>query len=214
METVRRLRAPDGCPWDQEQTHQSLACCLIDECSELLEAIDHADMPHMREELGDVLCQIVMHAQIAEENGYFAFEDVARELNEKLVRRHPHVFGNEDALDDSESVLKRWDQIKALEKNRPKPKGIFKDLPPQLPALRYAADVLKKIDRNNISPKANLVRNNIEKPISSVDEHKMGEHLFQIVVKCKEAGIDPETALRCFTTQLVEEIESRARKTG
>ena len=113
METVRRLRAPDGCPWDQEQTHQSLACCLIDECSALLEAIDLADMPHMREELGDVLCQIVMHAQIAEENGYFAFEDVARELNEKLVRRHPHVFGNEDALDDSESVLKRWDQIKA-----------------------------------------------------------------------------------------------------
>ena len=196
METVRRLRAPDGCPWDQEQTHQSLACCLIDECSELLEANDHADMPHMREELGDVLCQIVMHAQIAEENGYFAIEDVARELNEKLVRRHPHVFGNEDALDDSESVLKRWDQIKALEKNRPKPKGIFKDLPPQLPALRYAADVLKQIDRNNISPNANLVRNNIEKPISSVDEHKMGEHLFQIVVKCKEAGIDPETALR------------------
>ena len=91
--TVARLRAPDGCPWDREQTHQTLTRCLIDECSELLDAIDRLDLPHMREELGDVLVQIVFHAQLAAERGEFDFDDVAREINEKLVRRHPHVFG-------------------------------------------------------------------------------------------------------------------------
>ena len=92
--TIARLRAPGGCPWDQEQTHASLVRCLIDECSELIDTIDRLDLPHMREELGDVLIQVIFHAQLAEEAGKFDLEDVAREVNEKLIRRHPHVFGD------------------------------------------------------------------------------------------------------------------------
>ena len=113
--TIARLRGPGGCPWDQEQTHASLVRCLIDEVSELIDTIDRADLPHMREELGDVLIQVVFHAQLAEEAGKFSLEDDAREVNEKLVRRHPHVFGT-GKLDTSEQVLVQWEQIKALEK--------------------------------------------------------------------------------------------------
>ena len=92
-EIVAKLRAPDGCPWDIEQTHRSLSRCLIEETSEVLETIDDLDMSAMREELGDLLLQVVMHSQIAEESESFDLEDVAREINEKLIRRHPHVFG-------------------------------------------------------------------------------------------------------------------------
>ena len=114
---MARLRDPGGCPWDQEQTHASLARCLIDETSELLETIDRADMPHMREELGDVLIQIVFHARLAEEAGLFNFEDVAHDISEKLIRRHPHVFGSDDGgIDSPDKVITQWDQIKLQEK--------------------------------------------------------------------------------------------------
>ncbi len=113
--TMARLRGKNGCPWDQEQTHQSLARCLIDECSELLETIDEGDMPHMREELGDVLIQVVFHALLAEEAGHFNFDDVAADINAKLVRRHPHVFGSEK-LGTSDQVIAQWEVIKAGER--------------------------------------------------------------------------------------------------
>lgn len=113
--TMARLRAPDGCPWDQEQTHASLVRCLIDEVSELIDTIDRDDLPHMREELGDVLIQIVFHSQIAAEQGQFTFDDVARDINEKLIRRHPHVFGS-GKLETSEQVIVEWEKIKAAEK--------------------------------------------------------------------------------------------------
>ena len=105
--TMARLRAPDGCPWDREQTHQTLARCLIDECSELLDTIDRNDLPHMREELGDVLIQVVFHAQLAAERGDFNFDDVAREINEKLIRRHTHVFGAAVAEDEGDGEGRR-----------------------------------------------------------------------------------------------------------
>ena len=115
LETMARLRAPNGCPWDQEQDHQSIAECLVDECSELLETIDNLDMDHMKEELGDVLLQVVFHSQLAKESEHFDFEAVAREVNDKLIRRHPHVFGDSSA-EDSEQVLHQWEEIKAREK--------------------------------------------------------------------------------------------------
>ena len=124
IQTMARLREPGGCPWDQEQTHASLVRCLIDETSELIDAIDRGDLPHMREELGDVLIQVVFHARLAEEAGQFTFDDVAREINEKLIRRHPHVFGS-GKLDTSEQVITQWDAIKATEKKNgpPAPSG-------------------------------------------------------------------------------------------
>src|SRR5208282_1854990 len=110
-EIVATLRAPGGCPWDREQTHASLRAGAIEEVYEMVEAIDSGDDRHFKEELGDLLLQVIMHAQIAGEEGRFDLEGIAAEVAEKLVRRHPHVFG-ETRLADSEAVLKQWDEIK------------------------------------------------------------------------------------------------------
>src|SRR5688500_12267537 len=149
--TMARLRAPDGCPWDQEQTHASLVRCLIDEVSELIDTIDRNDHAHMREELGDVLIQIVFHAQIAAEAGHFNFDDVARDINDKLIRRHPHVFGAAK-LETSEQVITEWEKIKATEKKHGPASGagLFKELPPRLPALMFAEAVWKQIEKKQL----------------------------------------------------------------
>ena len=138
--TMARLRASDGCPWDQEQTHATLVRCLLDEVSELIDTIDRGDYPHMREELGDVLIQIVFHAQIAAEKGVFDFEDVARDINDKLVRRHPHVFGEERAA-DAGAVLRRWEELKKEEraqKGESDGGSMLAGVPVSLPALARA----------------------------------------------------------------------------
>lgn len=112
---IEKLRAPNGCPWDREQTHYSLRPNMIEEAYEAVDAIDENDMPHLKEELGDVLLQVVLHSQIAKEEGAFDIEEVARELNEKLIHRHPHVFGNAK-INNSQDVLNAWDKLKAEEK--------------------------------------------------------------------------------------------------
>ena len=119
---VAQLRAPDGCPWDREQTHASLRGGLLEEAYEVVTAIDNADDENLREELGDLLLQSVFHAQIAAEEGRFDFDAVARGIAEKLVRRHPHVFG-EDHCADSTAVLRRWEEIKRAEKGGAAPKS-------------------------------------------------------------------------------------------
>lgn len=116
---VAKLRAPDGCPWDREQTHGSLRPNMLEEAYEAVDAIDENNPSHLREELGDVLLQVVLHSQIASENGDFNIEDVAKELNEKLIHRHPHVFGSAK-IDNSEDVLQAWDKLKAEEKTERK----------------------------------------------------------------------------------------------
>jgi tetrapyrrole methylase family protein/MazG family protein len=115
----RRLRGPDGCPWDKEQTHQTLSKYLLEEANEVVEAIEEEDVDHLVEELGDVLLQVFLHAQIGEDDGLFTMEDVIGALNEKMIRRHPHVFGDEQ-IDDPEEVLKQWQQIKKEEQNKKK----------------------------------------------------------------------------------------------
>lgn len=112
---IAKLRAPDGCPWDREQTHYSLRPNMLEEAYEAVDAIDEDDMSHLREELGDVLLQVLLHSQIASENGEFDIEDVAKELKDKLIHRHPHVFGNAD-IKTSDDVKKAWDKLKAEEK--------------------------------------------------------------------------------------------------
>src|SRR5690606_12776352 len=156
-QTIARLRGPGGCPWDQEQTHGSLVRCLIDEVSELIDTIDRLDFPHMREELGDVLIQVVFHAQLAEEMGKFDLEDVAREVNEKLIRRHPHVFG-EGHLETAEQVIRQWEQSKAQEKKNgvPAENGVFTPRPPRLPALMFAEAVWKQIEKNDLPVPSDL----------------------------------------------------------
>lgn len=213
-ETVAALRAPDGCPWDLEQTHQSLAVCLIDECCELVETLDSLDMDHMREELGDVLLQVVMHAQIANENGDFDFDSVCDEVNEKLIRRHPHVFGPDDLdLKDSTAVLKKWDEIKATEKKNGKQAAgtLFKNLPPVLPSLLYARDVFKQIRKKNLDPAGLIDGTSIQETATRLTEESAGKILFELAAACRLAGIDPESALRRYSNQIVETLEDRQR---
>jgi XTP/dITP diphosphohydrolase/tetrapyrrole methylase family protein/MazG family protein len=209
LQTVAALRHPEtGCPWDIEQDHQSISECLVDECCELLQTIDRLDMDHMEEELGDVLLQVVMHAQMARESGHFDFESVCREVNIKLVRRHPHVFGQVE-LDSSEAVLTQWDQIKAGERKRgPEQAGRFKDLPRQLPALMFAKDVYKQILKQGIPAEGRIDASRIEAAAASLDESAIGQQLFEIAAACLDRGIDPESALRRYTQNMVDTLET------
>jgi len=208
IKTVAALREPDtGCPWDIEQDHQSIAECLVDECCELLQTIDRLDMDHMEEELGDVLLQVVMHAQMAYEAGQFDFDAVCQLVNKKLIRRHPHVFGASD-LNGSEAVLAQWDAIKAVEKKRgPQQLGRFKDLPQQLPALMYAKDVFKQIEKQSMEVGGLLDLDAIQLQTEALDESKLGQQLFEIAAACRGRGIDPESALRRYTQQIVDTLE-------
>ncbi len=152
LEIIKMLRGENGCPWDREQTHESLKPCMMEEAAELLASIrifDQTGNPeNMREELGDVLLQVVMHAQIAEEEGLFTMADVVDEISRKMVRRHPHVFGTGSA-DTPEEVLMNWDEIKKQEKKEKSwITSPLQEIPWELPALTRAAKVLKKIDQN------------------------------------------------------------------
>ena len=211
-QTMVRLRAPDGCPWDREQTHQTLARCLIDECSELLDTIDRNDIPHMREELGDVLIQVVFHAQLASERGDFNFDDVAREINDKLVRRHPHVFGDHGKLDTAGEVITKWEQIKATEKkNGPEQKGVFKEMPPRLPALMFAEAVMKQIEKKSLPADGAVDAAAINRQADGLTEAEAGRRLFELAAACRQAGIDPEMALRKECDRVMRDVEVRVQ---
>jgi XTP/dITP diphosphohydrolase/tetrapyrrole methylase family protein/MazG family protein len=209
--TIALLRAPGGCPWDQEQTHQTLTRCLIDECSELLDTIDRLDMPHMREELGDVLIQVIFHAQLAEESGHFDLEDVAREVNEKLIRRHPHVFGDKP-LKTSEQVLHQWDQIKVAEKKAAgkTESSVFKDMPPRLPSIMFAEAVWKQIEKKKLPADGLFDRARIETLGRDLTDESLGRMLFEIAAACRAKELDPEGALRRETLRIKSEVERRA----
>tara|TARA_B100001093_G_scaffold187411_1_gene180013 strand:- start:116 stop:679 length:564 start_codon:yes stop_codon:yes gene_type:complete len=182
----------------------------VDECSELLETIDRLDMDHMREELGDVLLQVVFHSQLARESGHFDFEAVAREINDKLIRRHPHIFG-EGSLDTSDQALHQWDAIKALEKkNLPQTDSVFKDLPPSLPALMFAVDIFKQIQKKELSTGPLVDRESIQTMADSMDEETAGALLFEVGAACRSKGIDPESALRRYARAVQYETEALA----
>jgi len=205
---MARLRGSGGCPWDHEQTHASLCETLIEETAELLEAIDKEDRPHMCEELGDVLLQVVFHAQIAAEGGYFDFDDVARGINEKLVRRHPHVFGDL-SLADSAEVLVNWEKIKAEErKHLPPTRTVLKALPPRLPALLFARGVYKELVKKGLIETSELDRAAIQDSAQRLDEVTLGRDLFNLAAAARERGIDPESALRRFTQSLIDRHEN------
>ncbi|HVT74626.1 MAG TPA: MazG family protein [Lacunisphaera sp.] len=209
-QTMARLRAPDGCPWDREQTHQTLTRCLIDECSELLDTIDRNDIPHMREELGDVLIQVVFHAQLAAERGDFDFDDVAREINEKLIRRHPHVFGDGQA-DNSARVIELWEKVKAGEKAAAgrTEAHLFKALPPRLPALMFAEDVWKQINKKQLPADGIVDLARVRELGAGLDAAALGRMLFELAAAARAKGLDPEGALRHETDRVMREIEAR-----
>ena len=188
LEIMKALRAPDGCPWDKVQTHKSIRSNVVEECAEFLEAVDLDSPAKMREELGDLLMLIALNCQIAAENKEFTFDDVVNEINEKIVRRHPHVFGDQKAA-DSDDVLKIWQQVKNEEKKELAIGGVFDGIPPALSALRYAVDVAKKAPEELV-----------EKADANADTPALqtGKKLFEIVAEASAQKIDPEGALRDY----------------
>ncbi len=209
-ETVARLRSPGGCPWDIEQTHESICDCLIEEVAELLDTIDRKDSEHMREELGDVLLHVVMHSQMAEEARQFDFDAVAADINAKLIRRHPHVFGHAFA-ENSEQVLHVWDQVKSGEVKRgPVNNGVFKHLPPSIPSLLYARDIFKQIVKQMLPAEDVVDFNYIHSLADGLTDATAGRMLFEIAAACRKANIDPESALRRHALDVMEHINARS----
>ena len=208
LATVERLRAPNGCPWDREQTHESLVRCLLEETAELIDTIEEKDFPHMREELGDVLLQVVMHAEIAKEAGHFSFDDVAAEINAKLIRRHPHVFGNVVA-ETSEQVLVNWAAIKEEEKKAKKdaaPAASFKHPPKSLTTLLYADELLKQLGKRNYVP-SQIDVSRVEIMSDRLTEEEAGRKLLEVVAACRRAKIDPDSALRKLTRSIEDSFD-------
>ena len=207
IDIIAKLRGPGGCPWDREQTHASLRGGLLEEAYEVVAAINANDDANLREELGDLLLQTVFHAQIAHEEGRYDFDAVAREIATKLIRRHPHVFGD-DRCADSAAVLKRWDEIKREEKG-----GIVQStldgIPAGLPALLHAHKVQKKaakvgFDWSEAAPVFAKVREELaetEAALGDADavEEEIGDLLFAVVNLARKLHVDAETALHRAT---------------
>ena len=182
----------------KEQTHKTIRGHLVEECAEILEAIDLDSPEKMREELGDLLMHIALHAEIAAEENHFTFDDIVNELNEKIVRRHPHVFADKKAF-TSDDVLKIWQQVKTQEKKERVVGKLFDGIPPEISALRYALDVAKKAPVEIVSEtNANL---------NSTPEIEIGKELFDIVKKATQAKVEPEAALREYILQIRKTAE-------
>ena len=186
-----RLRSPGGCPWDEEQTHESLVPYVIEETYELVEAIESGDRPHMVEELGDLLLQVIFHARVGQEHpdAPFGIDDVAGGIVEKLVRRHPHVFANVDA-DTSQEVAANWEQIKAAEK--PHRTSPLDGIPEGLPALATAS---KAAGRLSTAGRLDLAE-------AAAADDDLGSRLFALVLEARDNGQDPEAALRAVVRAL------------
>ncbi len=207
-EIVARLRSPDGCPWDKEQTSASLMPSFVEELYEVIDTIYRQDHNHLREELGDLLLHIVMQAEIASESEHFNFDDVLREICDKLIRRHPHVFGDSRAHDTA-SVLKQWDEIKLAEKGGvAEKKSLLSDVPTSFPALLRAAKLQHKAAKVGFDwPDAEPVFAKINEEIAEVREavadnnpsrieDELGDVLFSVVNLARKLKIDPELALQ------------------
>ncbi len=215
VRVVAALRAPDGCPWDREQTHESLKPHLLEETYEALEAIDSGDPAALREELGDLLLQVLMHSQIASETGTFDIESVAQHLTEKLIARHPHVFGDAHA-ETAEQVLKNWDKTKRDQKRRD---SVLEGVPCAMPALARAQEISKRAARvgfewENIYGVLDKLREEeleLRQAIESGDalriESELGDLLFTVVNIARHANIDAEDALRVMVNRFTRRFQ-------
>ena len=213
VRVMARLRAPDGCPWDRAQTLQSLRPFLLEETYEALEAIDRGDAAALCEELGDLLFEIVFLARIAEEEGSFTLDQAVDGVVRKLIRRHPHVFGDAPRLDSPDQVVGRWEELKAAERGgEVRPKRLLDGVPQTLPALLRAyeygnraaavgfdwvraADVLDKIDEEVRELREAVGQNDTGTDRDRVEE-EMGDLLFAIANLSRKLGVEPEAALR------------------
>lgn len=223
---MAKLRSKNGCPWDREQTHKSLLPYLIEEAYEVVDTIEAGDDERLKEELGDLLLQIIFHAQIAEEEGRFDIQEVIDHLNDKLKARHPHVFGRKKAS-SSEEVLRNWEHIK-LSQQKDKNKSVLSGIPRHIPALLKAYRVQEKVSRVDFDWKNTedvfskieeeideLKKASIKKMKKSRVEDEMGDILFSWVNLARHLKINPEFALRRTIDKFVRRfnyIERQLRK--
>jgi MazG family protein len=215
-EIVARLRAPGGCPWDREQTHESLRAALIEECYETIEAIEKADDANLREELGDLLLHVVMHAQMGEERDAFDFEDVVAAVCDKLIRRHPHVFGSAQAT-ESAQVVRLWESIKRDEKGAG---SVMDGLPTAFPALLLAHEVQKRaarvgFDWDDASGALEKVEEEIEELREAISsegrptiEEELGDLFFSVVNLARKLGVGSEMAMAAATQKFVRRFRA------
>ncbi len=219
-----RLRAPGGCPWDREQTPASLTPYMLEEAHEAVDAIERGDAVDTVEELGDVLLQVVLHSQLAEEEGRFTLADIAAEVNAKLVRRHPHVFGDVSVSNSSE-VLRNWESIKRVEKGE-KRTSVLDGVPLALPALLLAQTIGRKaakvgFDWPDVAGTLDKVREEIDEIAAAVSEEErreeVGDLLFALTSVCRHLGVDAEQSLRAATRKFetrFRHVETLARARG
>lgn len=223
IELIAHLRSPEGCPWDRKQTHQTLRTNLLEETYEALEAIDQDDSDHMKEELGDLLLQIVLHAQIAKENGTFDFSDVTHDVYEKIFHRHPHVFAQLDVEDVSE-VMTNWENIKAHEreeKKSPNNNSILESIPVQLPALAVAQKYQERaarvgFDWESKEPVLEKVHEELDELANAENpremEEELGDLLFAVVNLVRWSGFDAETVLRMSNKKFLKRFNFIEKK--
>ncbi len=213
---THRLRAPGGCPWDAEQTHESLLPNLIEETYETVDAIRRGDWEHLKEELGDLLLQVVFHSELAEEEGRYDFDDVARGVSDKLVRRHPHVYG-ESAANDTESVLSQWDAIKRQE---PYLHGVGKGLPAMLRAAKLQKKAAKVgfdwSDDSGVTAKIREELVEVEDELASGDRERLSEELgdllFSVVNLVRRHKLDPEMVLESTNLKFEQRFAEMDRR--
>lgn len=202
VETIKILRSPNGCEWDRQQTHQSIRQNMLEEAYEAVEAIDENNIEHLKEELGDVLLQVVLHAQISADNKEFDIQDVAKMLNEKLIHRHPHVFGDSEKTTDTKEILANWEKLKQIEKQDRK--RTLDGIPSYLPALLKCMKISKKAVRagfewKNIKQVEECFLSELEEfknaKTQQEKEDEFGDILFSLVNLARWNNIDPEQAL-------------------
>ena len=214
MNIIRKLRSREGCPWDREQTHESLKSCLIEECYEAIEAIDNKDNENLCEELGDILLQVALHTAIAEETDEFSIDEVITAETEKMIRRHPHVFGN-TSVNSSQEIIKNWDEIKKKEKKAVSDAEGMLSVPKAFPAMLRAEKIQKKaaeagMDFEGYKQALNKVYEELSELRESVEigdkrdiEEEFGDVLFSIVNLSRFLQLNAENSLTNATNKFI-----------
>jgi tetrapyrrole methylase family protein/MazG family protein len=222
VEIIRKLRSPEGCPWDREQDLYSIKEHFMEEAYELLDALDNKDIENIREELGDIIFHAVFHSVMAEDENKFSIDDVLNEINEKLVRRHPHVFGTE-TVNGTEDVIVNWDKIKAEEKKN-RARSFFEGVPVSFPPLRRAEKLQKKarkvgFDWANTDDCMAKVREEFSEFEEAVAEgnrehieHELGDIMFALVNVSRFLDVNPDEALRKCNKRFISRFEYIGKK--
>ncbi len=221
LEIMEKLRSEDGCPWDREQTHESIKRSIMEEGYELIEAIDGKNPEKMADESGDLLLQVVFHAQIGKEQGEYDISDVTDAICKKLIHRHPHVFGDAKA-ENSDEVLDSWDQIKRQDREQKTVAEELRGISKYLPSLTRAEKIQGKVEKtgyffndtkniaDSVANKLKMIDENADKIVA---EKYLGQALFDIVTVAKRAGIDAEVALSREISGFISEFEKYERET-